>query len=62
MERIGIFTVNEDGSVDVPAYLLEGMGYGPNEIPLMEVTEDSIIIHKKKPKAHKKLKPLKPKK
>ena len=58
MESMGIFTVNEDGSIDIPAELLENLGYGPDELPLMEVTVEGLVIHKKKPKAHKKSKTL----
>lgn len=61
MEHWGTFIVNEDGSIDIPMEILEKMGYGPNETPLMEVTEDGIVIHKKKPKIMMKKKVKHPK-
>ncbi|PKM58410.1 MAG: hypothetical protein CVU98_01025 [Firmicutes bacterium HGW-Firmicutes-3] len=54
MDSLGIFEVNEDGSIEVPAEILENLGYGPDESPLIEVVEDGIIIHKKKLQSAKK--------
>jgi len=55
MKSLGVFTVNEDGTINIPAELLAQLGYNPGETPLMELVEDGIKFHKKKPKSVKKI-------
>ncbi|MDF1618120.1 hypothetical protein [Petrocella sp. FN5] len=60
MESKGIFTVNEDGSIEVPSYLLEDIGLDPNKSYFMEVIDDGIKIHSNIPDPSKKKKTPKP--
>ncbi|PKM55405.1 MAG: hypothetical protein CVV00_03835 [Firmicutes bacterium HGW-Firmicutes-5] len=60
MESRGKFTVNEDGSIDIPTSLLEEMGIDPDGPMFIEVVDEGIKIHRNKPKAYKKKKALRP--
>jgi bifunctional DNA-binding transcriptional regulator/antitoxin component of YhaV-PrlF toxin-antitoxin module len=58
MKSLGVFPVNEDGTIEIPTSILEELGIDPSLPVLMEVEGDTIKIHKKKPLSSKKRKEL----